>query len=68
MFLSIRSCPLQPFAGINGSGKHNNWGLNLDDGSNLFVAGKTKAEQRRFVTFVAALLAAVKKHGDLLRY
>lgn len=57
----------KPFAGINGSGKHNNWGLNLDTGDNLFVAGGSKAEQRRFVTFVTALLATVKKHGDLLR-
>ncbi|MCO4764548.1 MAG: glutamine synthetase III [Myxococcales bacterium] len=57
----------KPFAGINGSGKHNNWGLNTDTGANLFVPGKTPAENRRFVAFVAALLRTIDKHGDLLR-
>ena len=57
----------KPFAGINGSGKHNNWGLNTDTGANLFVPGKTEHENRRFVAFVAALLRGVNKHGDLLR-
>ena len=57
----------KPFAGINGNGKHNNWGLNTDTGANLFVPGETKDENRRFIAFVAALLRAVNKHGDLLR-
>ena len=57
----------KPFAGINGNGKHNNWGLNTDNGNNLFVPGETEHENRRFVAFVAALLRAVNKHGDLLR-
>jgi glutamine synthetase len=58
----------KPFKGINGSGKHNNWGLNTSDtGSNLYVAGKTEADQRRFVTFTTALLGAIKRHGDLFR-
>ena len=57
----------KPFAGINGNGKHNNWGLNTDTGINLFVPGKTEEENRRFIAFVAALLRGVKKHGDLLR-
>ena len=57
----------KPFAGINGSGKHNNWGLNTDTGANLFVPGETEHETRRFIAFVAALLRGVNKHGDLLR-
>jgi glutamine synthetase len=57
----------KPFAGINGNGKHNNWGLNTDKGANLFVPGETEAENRRFIAFVAALSSGVHKHGDLLR-
>jgi glutamine synthetase len=57
----------KPFADINGTGKHNNWGLNTDTGANLFVPGETKRENHRFIAFVAALLRAVNKHGDLLR-
>ncbi len=57
----------KPFAGINGNGKHNNWGLNTDTGANLFVPGDTEFETRRFVAFTAALLRGVYRHGDLLR-
>ncbi len=57
----------KPFAGINGSGKHNNWGLNTDRGANLFVPGEKKVENHRFIAFVTALLRGVNKHGDLLR-
>ena len=57
----------KPFAGINGSGKHNNWGLNTDTGVNLFVPGETENDNRRFLAFIAALLRGVSKHGDLLR-
>jgi len=57
----------KPFANVNGTGKHNNWGLNTDTGHNLFVPGSTKAEQTRFVAFTAALMRALNKHGDLLR-
>ena len=57
----------KPFAGINGNGKHNNWGLNTDTGVNLFVPGETENDNWRFVAFTAALLRAVYKHGDLLR-
>ena len=57
----------KPFASINGNGKHNNWGLNTDTGTNLFVPGETEYENRRFIAFVAALLRGVNKHGDLLR-
>ena len=57
----------KPFAGINGSGKHCNWGLNTDTGKNLYVPGKTQADQKTFVAFVAALTYAIKNHGDALR-
>ena len=57
----------KPFAGINGNGKHTNWSLNTDTGGNLFVPGKDKHENRRFIAFIAALLRGVNKHGDLLR-
>ena len=57
----------KPFAGINGTGKHNNWSLGTDTGASLFVPGKTEHENRRFIAFIAALLRGVNKHGDLLR-
>ena len=57
----------KPFAGINGTGKHNNWGLNTDTGVNLFVPGEAEDENRRFIAFCAALLRGVNRHGDLLR-
>lgn len=57
----------KPFAGINGSGKHCNWGVNTDTGANLLTPGKTPEEQARFITFVAALARTVHLHGDALR-
>jgi glutamine synthetase len=62
----------KPFAGLNGSGKHSNWGLNIkgDDGKadrNLFVPGKTPEHQRSFMAMTACLLRAVHRHGDLIR-
>merc|ERR1719238_259424 len=57
----------KPFAGINGSGKHNNWGLNTDTGRNLFVAGKNDKDQASFTTMVTCLANAIHKHGDTLR-
>jgi glutamine synthetase len=57
----------KPFAGINGSGKHCNWGLNTDTGKNLYVPGKTAQDQQVFVTFVTALAHACKNYGDTLR-
>lgn len=57
----------KPFAGINGSGKHNNWGLFTDKGDVLFTPGKTPKEEERFMAFTSCLCAAVQKHGDLLR-
>ncbi len=57
----------KPFAGINGSGKHNNWSLGTDKGDMLFSPGKTPMENLRFITFVANVMAAVHKHNALLK-
>jgi glutamine synthetase len=57
----------KPFKGINGSGKHSNWGLNTTSGDNLFTAGKTPEEQARFMVMVAALTRGVDLHGDAIR-
>mgnify|MGYP000193670515 FL=1 len=57
----------KPFAGINGSGKHNNWSLGTDKGEMLFAPGKTPTDNLRFITFVANVMAAVHKHNGLLK-
>ena len=57
----------KPFAGINGSGKHNNWSLGTDTGTLLFAPGKTDKDNLRFVTFVVNVMAAVHKHHALLK-
>ena len=57
----------KPFAGINGSGKHNNWSLGTDTGTLLFAPGKTPRENLRFITFVANVMAAVYHHNGLLK-
>jgi glutamine synthetase len=57
----------KPYAGINGSGKHNNWSLATDKGDNLLEPGKTPAQNLRFVVFLTAVLRAVDMHADLLR-
>ncbi len=57
----------KPFAGVNGSGKHNNWSLSTDTGINLFAPGKTPERKRLFLLMVAAVVAAVDAHQDLLR-
>eukprot|EP00750_Incisomonas_marina_P032832 INCI9373.1.p1 GENE.INCI9373.1~~INCI9373.1.p1 ORF type:complete len:723 (-),score=107.48 INCI9373.1:340-2367(-) len=57
----------KPFAGINGSGKHCNWGVNTDRGQNLLAPGKTEESQAQFITFVAALTRTVHVHGDVMR-
>jgi len=57
----------KPFAGINGSGKHSNWGLNTDTGKNLYNPGKTEETQGDFSAFVAALNYAINVHGDAIR-
>ena len=57
----------KPFAGVNGSGKHNNWSLMTDTGVNLFSFGKTPAEHLRFYLFVTAVIKAVDLYQDLIR-
>ena len=57
----------KPFAGVNGSGKHNNWSITTDDGINLLEPGKTPHENTQFLLVLACILKAVNKHADLLR-
>ncbi|MDE7410945.1 MAG: glutamine synthetase III, partial [Paramuribaculum sp.] len=57
----------KPFAGVNGSGKHNNWSLGTDQGDILFAPGKTPQENLRFITFVVNVMAAVHRHNALLK-
>ncbi|MBX6315246.1 MAG: glutamine synthetase III [Isosphaeraceae bacterium] len=57
----------KPFAGINGSGKHLNWSMADDLGNNLLKPGDTPHDNAQFLVFLAAVLRAVAKHGDLLR-
>ena len=57
----------KPFAGINGSGKHNNWSLGTDTGVLLFAPGKTPMQNLQFITFIANVMAAVYRHNGLLK-
>ncbi|MCX6371057.1 MAG: glutamine synthetase III, partial [Solirubrobacterales bacterium] len=57
----------KPFAGVNGSGKHNNWSMGTDSGQNLLDPGDTPAENIQFLFFCAAVIAAVDRHQELLR-
>ena len=57
----------KPFAGVNGSGKHDNWSLSTDTGSNLFSPGKTPRQNARFLVFLAAFIAGVDEYQDFLR-
>ena len=57
----------KPFAGVNGSGKHNNWSMGTDDGENLLEPGETPHENLQFLFFCAAVIQAVNKHQGLLR-
>jgi glutamine synthetase len=57
----------KPFAGVNGSGKHNNWSMGTDDGENLLEPGDTPHENLQFLFFCAAVIQAVNKHQGLLR-
>ncbi len=57
----------KPFAGVNGSGKHNNWSLGTDDGINLLDPGETPNENIQFLLVLACILKAVDTHADLLR-
>jgi glutamine synthetase len=63
------SCLLheKPFAGINGSGKHNNWSMSTDSGENLLNPGDTPHDNAQFLVFCAAVLRAVAKYPELLR-
>ena len=57
----------KPFAGINGSGKHNNWSLADDGGNNLLDPGRTPHDNAQFLVFLTAVIRAVHIHSDLLR-
>lgn len=58
----------KPFAGVNGSGKHNNWSLSTDLGENLFSCGKHPENNMKFLTFLCAVIIAVDKYQDLIRF
>lgn len=57
----------KPFAGVNGSGKHNNWSMGTDDGQNLLEPGKTPHDNLQFLVFLGAVIKAVDTYADLLR-
>ena len=57
----------KPFAGVNGSGKHNNWSLCTDDGENLLGPGSSPEENAQFLLFLCSVIKAVDEHQDLLR-
>ncbi|MBQ4069715.1 MAG: glutamine synthetase III [Lachnospiraceae bacterium] len=57
----------KPFAGVNGSGKHDNWSLTTDDGINLLNPGKTPHENIQFLLVLTSIMRAVDRHADLLR-
>lgn len=57
----------KPFAGVNGSGKHNNWSISTDNGVNLLTPGETPYENAQFLIFLCAVIKAVDDYQDLLR-
>ena len=57
----------KPFAGVNGSGKHNNWSISTDGGENIFKPGKNPHDNTRFILFLCAVVKAVDEYQDLLR-
>ncbi len=57
----------KPFAGVNGSGKHNNWSITTDTGVNVFEPGETPAENAQFLLFLCAVIQAVDDYQDLMR-
>ena len=57
----------KPFAGVNGSGKHNNWSLATDTGKNLFSPGKTPSQNAQFLLFLAAFIKGIDEYQDFLR-
>ncbi len=58
----------KPFAGVNGSGKHNNWSMSTNDGLNLLDPGKTPHENLQFLTILCAIVKAVDDYAELLRF
>ncbi|SHI35361.1 glutamine synthetase III [Desulfosporosinus lacus] len=58
----------KPFAGVNGSGKHNNWSMSTNDGLNLLDPGKTPHENLQFLTILCAIIKAVDDYAELLRF
>src|SRR5439155_15731553 len=57
----------KPFAGVNGSGKHNNWSMGTDTGVNVLEPGDTPSENLQFLFFCTAVIQAVNRHQALLR-
>ena len=57
----------KPFAGVNGSGKHDNWSLSTDTGENLLQPGKTPSQNAQFLLFLAAFIKGVDEYQDMLR-
>ena len=57
----------KPFAGVNGSGKHNNWSLSTDTGKNLFSPGRTPRQNAQFLVFLAAFIQGIDEYQDFLR-
>lgn len=57
----------KPFAGVNGSGKHNNWSMSTDDGQNLLNPGSTPMENMQFLTFLCAIIKGIDEYADLMR-
>jgi len=57
----------KPFAGVNGSGKHNNWSMSTNDGMNLLDPGNTPHDNAQFLTFLCAVIKAVDEYAELLR-
>lgn len=57
----------KPFAGVNGSGKHNNWSMSTNEGKNLLDPGKTPADNAQFLVFLMAVIKAVDEYSELLR-
>lgn len=57
----------KPFAGVNGSGKHNNWSISTNDGENLLNPGKTPHENAQFLVFLCAVIKAIDVYADLVR-
>jgi glutamine synthetase len=57
----------KPFAGVNGSGKHNNWSMSSNDGQNLLEPGNTPHDNEQFLLFLAAVIQAVDEYADVLR-